>query len=205
MFSEPLRKYIENVQADFNLISDERKEKLHQLSSYISKNLRENARVNLIFICTHNSRRSHFSQIWAQVAAIYYKHYAVSSYSGGTEATVLFPAVLDSLKKTGINVESISKGENPIYAIKFDDQTHPIIGFSKKYNDIFNPSIDFAAVMTCTDADENCPFIPGATRISLPFEDPKVYDSTPIKVEKYDERCRQVALELFYAFSNVKV
>jgi arsenate reductase len=58
--------------------------------------------------------------------------------------------------------------------------------------------------MTCTHADENCPFIPGATRISLPYEDPKAFDGTPEEEAIYAERCRQIARELLFAFSQVK-
>ena len=82
---------------------------------------------------------------------------------------------------------------------------HPIIGFSKTYNHPFNPKGNFAAVMTCSHADENCPFIPGAEeRIALTFEDPKEFDGTPLQTTKYLERSMHIATELYYVFSKIK-
>ena len=68
-----------------------------------------------------------------------------------------------------------------------------------------NPEKDFAAVMTCSHADEHCPFIPGATaRIALTYDDPKDFDDTPLESEKYRERVMQIGREILYAFSQVK-
>ena len=46
------------------------KELIGVINTYIAGDDKEGVRV--LFICTHNSRRSHNSQIWAQVAAYYY-------------------------------------------------------------------------------------------------------------------------------------
>jgi len=76
--------------------------------------------------------------------------------------------------------------------------------FSKVYAAAPNPQADFLAVMTCSDADAACPQVKGATkRFSLPYDDPKVFDGTAEEVFKYDERCQQIAREMFYLFSNV--
>ena len=89
-------------------------------------------------------------------------------------------------------------------SVKYAENCSPIIGFSKTYDNDFNPRSRFAAVMTCSHADENCPFIPSAAqRISVTYEDPKTFDNTPLQEEKYDERCRDIARELLYVFSQV--
>ncbi len=41
-------------------------------------------------------------------------------------------------------------------------------------------------------------------RISLMYDDPKAFDGTDLEVAKYDERCRQVAVEMFYLLDYVK-
>jgi arsenate reductase (thioredoxin) len=67
-------------------ISAERKEILQVLIDYIKSKRKAEAPIRLHFICTHNSRRSQFSQIWAQTAADYFQIPA-QCYSGGVEVT----------------------------------------------------------------------------------------------------------------------
>lgn len=190
---------------DFESISKERQVVLQPLIDYIQNKcvLRQEVRLN--FICTHNSRRSHLAQIWAHTAAAHFDIKNVFCYSGGSEATALFPAVVATLQKSGFKIKPIIKGPNPIYAIKYAENEHPIIGFSKTYNDDFNPQSEFAAIMTCSQADYGCPFIAGAEkRIPITFEDPKAFDNTVQQTEKYQERSLQIALEMFYVFSQIK-
>jgi arsenate reductase len=185
-------------------ISDKRKEILQPLINYVQDKVSANQQIRLNFICTHNSRRSHLSQIWAQASASYFGISNIFCYSGGTEATALFTTVVKTLQDSGFQIVTISEEKNPIYFIKFAENAHPIIGYSKTYDDSFNPKNEFAAIMTCTQADEGCPFISGAEkRIAIPFEDPKVFDNTPQQVEKYQERSLQIATEMMYVFSNI--
>lgn len=198
-----LDNYITSAKEEFHLISETRKEELAVVSTFVKTKLAEEGIANLILICTHNSRRSHLSQVWTQVAAYHYGFTNVFAYSGGTEATALFPSAANALERAGLSIQKLSNEDNPVYAIKFDENQPAIIAFSKAYHHAFNPQARFGAVMTCGHADANCPYIPGTTRISLPFEDPKAFDGTPEQEDKYDERCRQIARELLYAFSII--
>jgi arsenate reductase len=190
---------------DFKQISEDRKSVLQPLIDFIQKKADRKLQIRLNLICTHNSRRSHFSQVWAQTAAAYYDLKNVSCYSGGTEATALFPMVAETLQYSGFKVKTISEGTNPVYSIKFSSNELPIIGFSKTYNDDFNPETEFAAIMTCSHADGECPFISGAEkRIPITFEDPKVSDGTTKQKEIYLERSLQIGTEMFYVFSEIK-
>ncbi|RZM03467.1 MAG: protein-tyrosine-phosphatase [Pedobacter sp.] len=186
-------------------ISDERKEVLNSLANYVQEKVSADSDVNINFICTHNSRRSHLSQIWAQVAASYYEVPKVVCYSGGTESTAMFPMVAETLIEVGFKIEKLAEANNPVYMIKYADNSLPIIGFSKTYEHPFNPVSGFAAIMTCSQADGGCPFIAGAEkRIPITFEDPKVSDGTPEQQKVYRERSLQIASEMFYVFSNIK-
>lgn len=198
-----LSKTIEEVKS-YN-IDEERKEVLQPLVDFIQEKVNQKKAVNINFICTHNSRRSHLSQIWAQTAAAYSNIPDVHCYSGGTEETALFPKVAETLSTQGFSIFQISESNNPVYAIKYDDNASPIIGFSKKYDSSFNPKSSFTAVMTCSQADGGCPFIAGAEkRIPITFEDPKVSDSTSEQTKVYAERSLQIASEMFYVFSMIK-
>jgi len=190
---------------NFESISEERKFTLQPLIDFIQDKVNNHQEIRLNFICTHNSRRSHLSQVWAQTAAANYEIRNVFCYSGGTEATAMFPMAAKTLVQQGFQIKTIAEGNNPIYAIKYADNEAPVIGFSKTFDDTFNPKTDFAAILTCSSADEGCPFIAGAEkRIPITFEDPKGFDNTPQQAEKYEERSVQIATELFYVFSQIK-
>ena len=202
LFSE-----IENIvdNFDFESIAAERIQILQPLAVFIQDKVSAKKEIRLNLICTHNSRRSHLSQVWAQTAAAYYGIENVFCYSGGSEATAIFPMVIETLKRSGFQIQTLSNGLNPVYAIKYAENAPPVIGFSKKYDDAFNPQSEFAAIMTCSQADGGCPFISGAEkRIPITFDDPKAYDNTSQQVEKYQERSLQIATEMFYIFSKIK-
>jgi len=184
---------------------EERKPALQSLISFVQQKINNGQEINIHFICTHNSRRSHLSQVWAQTAAAHFAIPDVHCYSGGTEATALFPQVAETLTSQGFRIFKIADHTNPVYAIKYSDNALPVIGFSKKYDSPFNPVSAFAAVMTCSQADNGCPFIRGAEkRIPVPFEDPKISDNTPEQTQVYAERSLQIATEMFYVFSMIK-
>jgi arsenate reductase (thioredoxin) len=190
---------------NFASISDERKIVLQPLVNFIQGKTNNGQEIRLNLICTHNSRRSHLSQVWAQTAAAHYGITNVFCYSGGTEATAMFPMAAQTLAKQGFQIKTIAEGSNPIYAIKYSANAHPIIGFSKTFDNDFNPQTEFAAILTCSSADQGCPFIAGAeVRIPITFEDPKAFDNTSQQAEKYEERSVQIATEMFYVFSQIK-
>mgnify|MGYP005842260481 CR=1 FL=1 len=186
-------------------ISEERKLVLQPFLAFLQEKANKGEPILMNFICTHNSRRSHLSQIWAQTCAAYYQIPHVFSYSGGTEATALFSQVANTLQAQGFEILQLSVGNNPVYAIKYAQNDHPVIGFSKKYDDAFNPAQNFIALMTCTSADQGCPFVAGAEkRFAIPFEDPKIADGTPAQAAKYEERSLQIAAEMKFIFSQIK-
>ena len=180
-------------------IPDNRKLILDKFKDYIQNKLEIGETPRLNFICTHNSRRSQFSQIWAQTAAAFFA-IDVECFSGGVELTAFNERAVASILRCGFKVEK--EGEiNPKYTVYYDTKSKPIVAFSKLFDDTPSP---FAAVMTCAHADENCPFIPAAEcRIPMRYDDPKAFDDTALEAEKYDERSIQIASEMFYVFRNL--
>ena len=201
---QSIRSFLKNIEQDFAIIPDERKDLLRRISNYIQTRYDKNEPINLVYICTHNSRRSHFGQVAAAIAAAYYNIDKVATFSGGTEATAFNPNAINALKTLGFNVISDEKEVNPAYQVNFGNNLSTTC-FSKVYDHEANPKIDFAAIMTCSDAEQNCPFIPGvALRIGTTYEDPKISDGTPQQNEIYLARFKQIATETLYAFSLVK-
>lgn len=199
-----LKKTIVRVIPEFDQIPEERKEDLRKLAGCVKKQIDERGRASLMFICTHNSRRSHMCQIWAQLAAGHYGVSNAATYSGGTEATAFNSRALSSLERAGFEITQKKEGGNPVYFVKSGHDAEPMEAFSKVFSDESNPVQDFGAVMTCTQADAACPSVPGAAfRVSIPYDDPKAFDGTEQEAQKYDERSRQIAREMFYLFSQV--
>ena len=199
-----IKTYVDGLTKEFKSIPENRKEILEKITQYIAKKRVMGGPINLVYICTHNSRRSHFGQVWAHVAASYYGIKNVNTYSGGTEATAFNINAINSLKRVGFTIKPINIEKNTTYHVFHDDNEAPSVCFSKTYDDAKNPQKEFAAIMTCSDAEENCPFIPGVElRIGTTYDDPKAFDNTPQQDAKYDERCKQIALETLYVFSKL--
>jgi len=193
-----LKNYVANCIAEIDLINEKRKRDLEHLANYVVEKLKKGQSVNLNFICTHNSRRSHLGQIWAATASAHFGLQGIQTFSGGTEATAFNPRAVAAIERAGFQVANPG-GTNPKYEVRFDEHATPMICFSKTYDDSFNPQSQFAAVMSCAEADQNCPYIPGAElRSPIRYEDPKEADGTPHESQRYDERCRQVATEMLY-------
>ena len=206
MMYPKLSTYIESVVAGLESIPQERKELLEKISTFIEGKRKSNEPTNLTFICTHNSRRSHLSQIWAATAAAYYGiEDGMNTYSGGTESTAFNPRAVAAIERAGFGVENPG-GENPHYKVTYGEKGRVLECFSKKYDDPYNAKENFVAVMTCSHADQNCPIVFGASlRVAIPYVDPKESDGTDLESATYDERCKQIATEMFYMMSKVGV
>ena len=198
-----LAEYINEALLHIEGIDEERKRALENVAAFVSSKRGAGEAAELIFICTHNSRRSQMGQLWAAAAAAHFGIDGVQTYSGGTEATAFNPRAVTALEKAGFMVEKPG-GDNPHYLVTFDDSGPVIDCFSKTYDDPFNPPRGFAAIMTCSEADAACPVVLGASlRASIRYDDPRVADGTPVEAAIYDERCLQIATEMLYLFSRV--
>ncbi|MFZ4785420.1 MAG: protein-tyrosine-phosphatase [Flavobacteriales bacterium] len=177
---------------------------LTALANAISEQLKSTGKCDIIFICTHNSRRSHFGQVWAQYAAESHGIKGVKTFSGGTEATAFHPNAIAALQEDGWQITGESNQKNPVYTVSSAEPKIEMTCFSKVYSDEANPQKGFIAVMTCTDADEGCPVVLGAAkRFSLPYEDPKIADGTSNQSLIYLQRSRQIKDEMMKVFSNL--
>lgn len=202
MIFSALQTTIEKWTQQFGEIPTERKKLLHELTHYIQT--AGNKPVYLNFICTHNSRRSHISQLWAQAAAYYFHVKNITCFSGGTEATAFNPRAVTAMQEIGFKIFVKKEGDNPLYEVTYADDATPVAAFSKKYDDPFNDNPGFAAIMTCSQADENCPLVLGASaRIAITYHDPKGYDGTRMEPYKYAECVKQIGREMLYVFSQV--
>jgi arsenate reductase len=186
-------------------IPEKRKARLGEIASYVQDRAAANRRARLVFICSHNSRRSHMAQIWAQTAAAYHGVANVDTFSGGTEATAFDARAAAALERAGFRVDRNEGDRNPVYELRYGEESPVMEAYSKVYDADPNPRRDFCAVMTCSQADQACPVVRGASaRVAIPYDDPKAFDDTEEESARYDERCRQISCEMFYLFGLIE-
>jgi arsenate reductase len=185
-----------------DLIKKERKEQLEHLASIIKEHIANFGNANVNFICTHNSRRSQIAEIMLRNALTYNNEENITTFSGGTAVTACNARTIMAFERSGFNITSLVEGVNPVLSISGSDEidkNHLI--FSKTFDNPYNPDSNFIAVMVCGDADENCPYIPGANRFSLTYIDPKFSDDTVDEPFVYDAKLKEIGREMCYLCS----
>ena len=198
-----LIRYLQARRAESSLIPPGRGQTLDSVSAYVAARVGSGEPARLTFICTHNSRRSQMVQIWAQTAARFFGIPEIAAFSGGVEVTAFDPRAVSAMVRAGFRAERRSEEANPVYLVQAGHELPPVRAFSKPYQDASNPKHGFCAVLTCSNADRDCPVIPNADRrVLLPYEDPKSADGTDREAEVYDERCRQVCREMVWLFAR---
>lgn len=189
---------------EFDDISLERKNQLNQLANYIQTQQSKQQESQLLFVCTHNSRRSQLGQVWASVAANFFGISHFSAFSAGTEVTSFHNHAIEVLRLEGFQIIETGAVSNPKYLIDFG-ASKSLNCYSKTIKEATDQLTNFAIALTCTDAAENCPFIPGAAlRVSLPYEDPKIADGTSVAIQSYRKRSREIARDCLYLFSRIQ-
>ena len=203
-----LAQTVESMADDTVDIAQVRQSELNEVALWVADMLIDSGHVNLTFICTHNSRRSHLAQVWAQVGAEVAGVPGVRTFSGGTEATACNPRTVAAMRRAGFQVavqDTVRGASNPTYGVSMGKDVAGMVCFSKTYTDGANPQQGFGAVMTCSGADRGCPLVHGAAaRFATPYVDPKVSDGTDEEAATYDARCRQIGTEMLYLMGEVK-
>jgi arsenate reductase (thioredoxin) len=201
--STTINEYLAEVKIAAENIPQHRQVILKDLINYVVK---KKAKCGLMYVCTHNSRRSQLAQSWSFIISRNFGFHDVRSFSAGTEVTAFNERALEALSRAGVLLEQVTDDEeNPQYRIHSSDDARTLLTYSKLIEDSINPVNNFATIMTCSTADDSCPIIEEADeRIPLRFADPKAADGTPEEEKTYDERCFQIATELMYAFNEVK-
>lgn len=200
-----ISKWLQSIETEYlKNPTDRHTEYIDKLADWIYQKQSKGDIANLNFICTHNSRRSQFAQTMCKVVQAWMNIHFTESFSGGTEVTACNQRTVDALKRIGLTVSVIDKN-NPIYTVTDNQFDIRIDLWSKLFDDEKNPNKQFAAIMTCDHADENCPFIPGAeTRIPLTYVDPKYADDTDEEASAYDHTCKIIATDMIRLFRRVQ-
>ncbi len=191
-----LRRHAEFLTTSFDLIEPGHHVAIEQLADWIAKNWQPDGQLHVLATCSGNSRRSILSATMGNLAAAYYGFDNVRFHSGGTTPSAFNKRTIATLKEIGFQIEPTGeeamrgdpKTPNAIFRVLWGKGLEAK-EFSKSFKDPSNPSSGFAAIMVCTEADAECPVVPGASlRVAMTFVDPKLYDDGPFERGKYAER-----------------
>jgi hypothetical protein len=202
--NDALESYTTHLIENLDKIPDERKAMLDEIGKAMSDEYLVHQKGNVLFVCTHNSRRSQIAELWFKYATLYFGIQHFEAYSGGVEETAFNERAILAMERAGFKTHYDKKVDNPV--VSFTPGNYPIWNHkSKIYTHPINPKQDFTALMVCSEADKSCPIVEGATdRFSLPYNDPRYYDDTPSEEKMYDATVEEIGLEMFYLVSQIK-
>jgi hypothetical protein len=198
-----VRAHADFLTTTFDMIGADHRQAGQTLADWIASNYRPGQPLNVVVVCTGNTRRSILAATTGNIAASYYGMPEVRFYCGGTSPTALNARALKTLREMGVEIDPLGKeagrGEpntaNPMYRVRWgspSDSRGPAmeaVEFSKHYTDSSNPQQGFAGLTVCAEADVECPVVKGsALRISMHYLDPKIYDDGAYESAKYAER-----------------
>ncbi|MEM9548763.1 MAG: protein-tyrosine-phosphatase [Bacteroidota bacterium] len=201
--NEKLNDLIQKLMKEIDLISQDRRAELDHIASTIQNHLKTENTLDIIVVCTHNSRRSQLGELWINQLAYYHKLDRISAFSGGMEATAFNHRMVAAVREAGFVLEEKEKGTNPKYvAAEEYDSEHTM--FSKVYDHPMNPQRRYMALMVCDHADENCPVVIGMKyRIPLRYKDPKEFDDTDAESKAYGDKVEEIGREMIYLFNKL--
>ncbi len=187
---------VDRLLAETTRISEERRSLLDDIASKMAMEYIENGSLDVLFICTHNSRRSQLAELWLAIGAKHFGLPGLRVWSGGTDVTSFNYRMVFALQHRGFELYRSKEGDNPHYRTR---DLNEKMFFSKRYDDEFNPGKNFMAITVCDDADEGCPMVHGAVaRFHLPYVDPKAADDTDKEIEVYIEKVDEIGREILY-------
>jgi hypothetical protein len=200
-----LNEYVRDFPKEFRKIPEERRFRLNEMVYFLEGQYQNNAPWQITFISTNESTVGQMAKAWSKAAAYYFGFKNFEPYSGGIKPGEISVRTIVALEKAGFIVYKSHINEVDVYRIKYSFNLEPVIAFPKKINHTKNPGNNFMAVILDGNADLNINNVRGTyDRLFLEYEDPKGYEGSDLENQKFNESCRQVAVEMFYVFSQLK-
>jgi len=199
-----LNEYVRDFPKEFRKIPEERRYRLNEIVYYLEEQELNNAPWQITFISTNESTIGQMALAWSKAAAYYFGFSNFHPFTGGLNPNEISESAIVALEKAGFIVYKSNIYGVDVYRIKYSYNLAPIIAFPKKIDHVRNPGNNFMAVILDVNADLNINNVKGTyNRLFLEYEDPKGYEGSDMENEKFNETCRQLAVEMFYVFSQL--
>ncbi len=196
---------IEKLILESDKIFPQRKVELEKFAQSMFDQLGKEEKSNVVFLCTHNSRRSQLAQVWLWTALAFFEIDSIRSFSAGTEETQFNSNMVEAMRRFGFNITAVAMGKNPQYIVKlYNDPTIYLNAYSKRMMHPANPQRNFISVPVCGSAAKKCPVLPGAFAIvPLTYKDPKLSDNTQFERRTYDEKVIEIGREILFSIKHL--
>ena len=166
-----LDSYIQKIE-NFKPVKEEEEiifNTINKLNSYL------NLCRDIVFVCTHNSRRSIYCEVWGKIIANKYSK-NINFYSAGTKKTSVYGEVIKSFSRLGIKSKTLEE-------IQLDK---------------------FICIFTCSKAERSCPIdTRSIVNIPLLFDDPKKFDGLKNERIEYQKTCSQIAEKINFILKRI--
>lgn len=207
-----LRSHADYLTTTFDMIDVPHRQASQQLAAWMVANYEAGKPLEVVVVCTGNSRRSIIGSSMGNLAADYYGLSDIRFYSGGTAPSAFNRRTMAALQDVGFEITETGneatrgdlKTPNPIVRVQWGEGLESR-EFSKHFAAEGNPQAGFAALMVCSEADAECPTVRGAAlRLAMPYLDPKIYDGSAYESAKYAERRDDIGRTLLAALCQVR-
>ncbi len=200
-----LNEYVKDFPKEFRKIPEDRRYRLNEIVYFLEEQQERKAPWQVTFISTNQSSVSHMTQVWSKVAAFYFGMAKYQSFSAGIKPEPISTNTILAMEKAGFIVYKTEVGGMDVYRVKYSYNLEPIVVFPKKLNYVKNPFDNFMAVFVDENADMNTQNIKGTyNRLLLNYNDPVGYSGSGLEDQIYDKSCKQIAVEMFYVFSQLR-
>jgi arsenate reductase (thioredoxin) len=120
-----VREHADTLTASFDMIGETHRAAGQKLVEWIAKNYRPGEPLDVVVVCTGNSRRSILGSTMGNLAAAYYGMPEIRFHSGGTAPTAFNARTVKTLKEIGVEIaptgKEAARGEpqtaNPVYRV----------------------------------------------------------------------------------------
>ena len=104
-----VRAHADRLTTSFDMIDEPHRLAGRKLADWIAENYRPGRRLDVVAVCTGNSRRSILGATMGNIAAAYYGMPEIRFHSGGTAPSAFNARSVRALKEIGVEVEPTGK------------------------------------------------------------------------------------------------
>lgn len=191
----PVSTFIETLRKASSFLKADRKLLLNKVVEVIKSHDKE---AKVVFVCTHNSRRSQAAELLLHLISEHFKRPIITE-SAGTESTAFHGNMVKAFNSFGVNFLKYDLG-NPLYIYQEFGQDKYL--YSKRLEELdYQNSI---LITVCGDAKDNCPLIlDGLAHLHLGYTDPKSFDGSDDELTGYQGKILEIGAELYYLVKRI--
>lgn len=195
---EDVARSIDSFNTLFKEIPEDKRNRLNDLSIYISSKLKSKNKVKILLTSPFDDSVGAIGKIWAKMAVIYNDLDQIEIFSG-VDSSRINEGAIEALKQNGLEIKKTKSGASLLYTVKFSESLPSLKISGKRVSHPDNPQSDFVALILNDHSTTPSSIFTGAD-----FRLPIFYDPPQSQENKYSELSLRVGADMFYIFSEVR-